>query len=159
MVRCMSLNASNDTVLERLGSDIMYPKNVDEIKKYLKENDIRPSLQRIKIYEYLATYETHPTVDEVYDALSEELMTLSKTTVYNTFDLFTNKGIVIPILVENNEIRYDHNVSKHGHFQCKNCRKIVDFDLNIDVDNINSLDEFEVDEYHIYLKGTCKECK
>lgn len=136
----------------------MYPKDVESIKKYLRKNEIRPSLQRIKIYEYLVINETHPTVDEVYDALSDELMTLSKTTVYNTFDLFLEKGIVIPILVENNEIRYDHSVDQHGHFQCKKCKKIFDFDFDLDYKDKKEIDKHEVDEYHVYLKGICSKC-
>ena len=49
---------------------------------------IHPSVQRIAIMDYLIKHRTHPTVDEVYTALSDEIPTLSKTTVYNTLKLF-----------------------------------------------------------------------
>ena len=53
---------------------------------------IHPSIQRIAIMDYLLKHHIHPTVDEVYTALSDEIPTLSKTTVYNTLRLFSEHG-------------------------------------------------------------------
>ena len=50
----------------------------------MKEHDIAPSMQRVKILEYLRNYKIHPTADMIYQALLDEMPTLSKTTVYNT---------------------------------------------------------------------------
>ena len=58
----------------------------------LIENGISPSITRIKIYEYLYGNKNHPTVNDVYISLSEEIPTLSKTTVYNTLKMFVNAG-------------------------------------------------------------------
>ena len=58
----------------------------------LQEKNIRPSLLRIKILEYLISVKTHPTVDEIYDKLLPEIPTLSKTTVYNTLKLLVEAG-------------------------------------------------------------------
>ena len=56
--------------------------------KYLQGYGIKPSIQRIAIMDYLLTHKTHPSIEEIYLALCDEIPTLSKTTVYNTLKLF-----------------------------------------------------------------------
>ena len=64
----------------------------DHVFKYLQSYDIRPSVQRLAIMQYLLTHRTHPTIDEIYRELSSTIPTLSRTTVYNTLKLFVKKG-------------------------------------------------------------------
>ena len=61
---------------------------VENIGHYLKSKSIRPSLQRIRILEYLIKNRNHPTVEMIYNELLCEMPTLSKTTIYNTLKLF-----------------------------------------------------------------------
>ena len=75
----------------------MYIENIGE---YLKKNGIKPSIQRIKIFEYLLGHHTHPTVDDIFQSLSSEIPTLSKTTVYNTLNIFVENHIVHEVIIE-----------------------------------------------------------
>ena len=136
----------------------MIPTTAEAIKFFLSSKGVKPSLQRIKIYEYLATNKSHPTVDEIYVALAAELITLSKTTVYNTLSLFTEKNIISSILIEENETRYDANLTHHGHFKCVKCQKVYDFNFDLSKRQIDSLNDFIIAEYHAYIKGDCKKC-
>ena len=61
----------------------------------LLEYNIKPSMQRIAIMEYLMEHRTHPSADEIYTALSPSMPTLSKTTVYNTLKLFAEQGAAL----------------------------------------------------------------
>ena len=63
------------------------------VGEYLKENGIKPSIQRIKIFQYLLDHYTYPIVDDIFRNLSTEIPTLSKTTVYNTLNIFINSHI------------------------------------------------------------------
>ena len=131
-----------------------------DIYDFLQSHLIKPSMQRIKIFEYLITYRSHPTVDEIYNVLHPEIPSLSKTTVYNTLKLFVEKKVAIPILIEENEIRYDADTSLHGHFKCIDCNKIFDFLISKEErDNLPSIKDFDITEHHIYLKGSCDKCK
>lgn len=130
----------------------------NKIGDYLKENGIKPSLQRLKVYEYLANHKNHPNVDTIYQELVKEIPTLSKTTVYNTLNLFIEKGIVRIVTIEDNEVKYDADISLHGHFKCVSCGEIYDFDISIPQDKEESLNGFKVDEKHVYYKGKCKKC-
>lgn len=57
---------------------------MEVVVERLQGHNIKPSVQRIAIMKYLMEHRTHPTVDEIYTALSPTIPTLSKTTVYNT---------------------------------------------------------------------------
>ncbi len=132
--------------------------NIDDIGEYLKKHGIKPSYQRMKIFEYMLEKRNHPTVDLIYRALLPEIPTLSKTTVYNTLNLFTEKGIALLIVIEENETRYDADISDHGHFKCEKCGNVYDFDFDISKMDIKGLRGFEIKEKHIYFKGLCSEC-
>lgn len=127
--------------------------------KLLKEKDIRPSVQRIRVLEYLQNSDNHPTVDNIYNYLVNEIPTLSKTTVYNILKLFSEKNVARAVRIGNNEARYDGNTSIHGHFKCNKCGNIYDFNINMKEFKFTGLDKFKINEHHIYLKGICKNCK
>lgn len=131
---------------------------IDNIGEYLKSHEIKPSYQRIKIFEYLLQHKNHPTVDIIYKALIGEIPTLSKTTVYNTLNLFIEKKIALVIVIEENETRYDVDMSLHGHFKCTHCGKLYDVDIDPENINFESLDTFQINEQHLYFKGICEEC-
>ena len=80
-------------------------QRIEDVGEFLKENGIKPSYQRIKIYEYLVKYYNHPTVDMIYRELVPKIPTLSKTTVYNTLNLFIEKKITAIIVIDENETR------------------------------------------------------
>ncbi len=125
----------------------------------LREYGIPPSLQRIKILEYLHNFKTHPTADMIYQALLDEMPTLSKTTVYNTLKTFTEKGILVALSLFENEVRYEYNTDPHIHFKCVNCGKIYDLDKTYDLYKDDEIDGHKITEHHVNLKGICKSCR
>lgn len=128
------------------------------IGEYLKKYGIKPSYQRMKIYEYLVKYKNHPTVDTIYQSLGREIVTLSKTTVYNTLSLFTKKNVVKEFNINENESRYDANTSLHGHFKCEKCNKVCDFALKKSAMNVQKLKNFQIMDMQILFKGKCEKC-
>ena len=131
---------------------------VEDIGAYLKSHEIKPSFQRMKIFEYLITHRNHPTVEMIYKSLVKEIPTLSKTTVYNTLNLFIEKKIAIVIVIEENETRYDADMEIHGHFKCEECMSVYDIDIDAEKIQIKSLDNFQINEHHLYFKGICNRC-
>jgi len=128
--------------------------------KYLRQHSIKPSVQRTAVMDYLLNNRTHPTIDEIYMALSPEMPTLSKTTVYNTLDIFVEKGAVQTLSIDERNARYDVDVSGHGHFMCKSCGKVHDiFDLKSNMFQLPQSSEFVVDAVEISYFGTCTKCQ
>lgn len=128
------------------------------VSEFLRSNGIKPSFQRMKIFDYLANTTSHPTVDDIYKALIHEIPTLSKTTVYNTLNLFVQNNVALLITIEDNETRYDANTSLHGHFKCEKCERVLDFKAEISDLVIKELDNYQINQQHIYFKGICSGC-
>ena len=137
---------------------MMNKDSIGNVGIFLKENNIKPSFQRIKIFEYLLNVKSHPHVDEIYRALISIIPTLSKTTVYNTLNLFIEKGIVDLITIDGNEIRYDVSDKDHGHFKCDICGNIYDFDANILEIDTNLSESFIISQKDLFFRGICAKC-
>ena len=130
----------------------------------MTQNGIRPSIQRLAIYRYVKESSSHPTVDMVYTQLHAEYPTLSRTTVYNTLHLLSEKGLLKTLNIDTDEQRYDGMLKKHIHFKCIKCKKIYDL---MDDDGIKQFDEcctrilpkgFSTENTELNLWGTCSEC-
>lgn len=123
----------------------------------LKEKGIRPSLIRIMVLEYLLSHRTHPTVEEVYEALIKNVPTLSKTSVYNTLHLLAEKEIILEITIDPTKVRYDADTSLHGHFKCDSCLNVWDFAVGQVQTSLPK--EFDIKTKEIYFTGLCEKCK
>ena len=127
----------------------------------MEDCGIKPSLQRMAVMDYLMTHRTHPTAETIYNDLSPSIPTLSKTTVYNTVKLLAEHNAISTINIDEKNLRYDGNISKHAHFRCKNCACIYDVPITgLDISHSEEdMENFTVSETQIYYKGVCKNCK
>lgn len=132
---------------------------LEDLLYELKNKNIRLSHQRLKVLEYLTENQNHPTADQIYNGLHDDVPTLSKTTVYNTLNSLTEAGLVRVINIEDNETRYDINTHNHGHFKCESCREIYDFNIDIDSFHTDQLDGFKTNDKSVYFKGLCPQCQ
>jgi Fur family transcriptional regulator, peroxide stress response regulator len=129
------------------------------LTKQLKRTGIRPSFQRLKVLEYLWTCQTHPTVEEIFTALTAEIPTLSKATIYNTLHTFIQAGLVREITIDADAQHYDLMLADHGHFKCLSCGKIFNFDLNFDQLVVDGLQAFLIKKKDVYFSGLCPDCQ
>jgi hypothetical protein len=60
--------------------------HIENVGEYLKSHDIKPSYQRIKIFEYLVEHKNHPTVDiPPLEVISIRSLYISKTAAFSLF--------------------------------------------------------------------------
>ena len=131
-----------------------------DIKEHLILHGIKPSPQRMAVMEYILSHHTHPTVEEVFAALHPNIPTLSKTTVYNTLKLLSDKGAVTAVTIDDRNIRYDGEAAFHAHFRCKNCGAIHDIrvkELSIHLHQESK--SHKLTDVQIYYHGYCQDCK
>lgn len=124
----------------------------------LRRKNIRLSHHRIKVLEYLLAHQDHPTVEQIYNDLHKEVLTLSKTTIYNTLNALTQADLVRVLAIEDNETRYDILIENHGHFKCESCGDIYNFQIDIENVAAEGLTDFQIEVKDVYFKGICKRC-
>lgn len=133
-----------------------YPAS--KLAEVLECSNIRPTYPRIKVLAYLMSTHSHPTVDEIYNSLVTEIPSLSKATVYNTLKLFVDANLAKLVNIEENEMRYDVIMTKHGHFKCEACGKIYDFSVDVDAVETEGLEKFTVTHKDVLFRGVCSQC-
>lgn len=128
----------------------------EEMIGFLRENNIKPSNIRLKVLKYLLENRIHPTVEDIYKGISNEIPTLSRTSVYNTINLFRERGIVAELSLNEKENRYDINTKLHGHFKCEECGNVYDFSI---VESFTrGLEGFTINKKSINYYGICSNC-
>ena len=132
--------------------------SVQRFADSLQRSNIRPTYSRIKVLEYLQTRKTHPTAEEIYLCLVKDIPSLSKTTVYNTLKLFVDRQLAKIVTIEENEMRYDVIMTKHGHFKCEVCGMIYDFPIHIESIAAEGLDSFKINDKEVVFRGICPQC-
>ena len=127
---------------------------------FLKSHNISPSIQRLEILSFLLVSTIHPSADEIYAHLKDQIPTLSKTTVYNTLKLFIKENLIQTLNIDDKEERFDVAVRKHAHYLCSKCGKIEDIDNKeiIDILSKNTIDNNQVDFSVINFVGVCSDC-
>jgi Fe2+ or Zn2+ uptake regulation protein len=130
----------------------------DNLTALLRDAGIAPSVPRIRILEYLSQCCMHPTAEEVYQCVKAKDGSISKATVYNTLNVFAEKGMVRVLMMENNEHRYDIHTSEHGHFVCSACGSVLDFDADMSGIQPAGLCGCRIDKKDLYYRGVCQKC-
>ncbi|MCA9304783.1 MAG: transcriptional repressor [Phycisphaerales bacterium] len=89
----------------------------EELTAALGEAGVRVTRHRTLIYLTLAKLATHPTADELHDAVHAEDTKVSLATVYNTLETLTELGLVRRIAPDapGQGCRFDAEIAPHVH--------------------------------------------
>jgi len=133
----------------------------DLIEKF-KQLGIRVTAQRLAVARVLAASRDHPTAQEVYERVRQDIPHITLATIYNSVAMLGEKGFV-QALVYANGTRYDTNLMSHANLVCVECGRIVDADDDDGVvthlrDRVKAANGFEVITQRVDFYGTCSDC-
>jgi len=100
------------------------------IEKTLREHGVKPTPQRIAIGTLLLTRPRHMSAERILGDLRAAGSQISKATVYNTLNLFSEKGIVREVAVDPKHIVYDSTTAVHHHFFNVDTGELIDIDAD-----------------------------
>lgn len=124
----------------------------------LVSHGIRASLQRIAVMTFLRENHIHPTAEMVYSALHPIFPTLSRSTVYQALELFCEKGAARRLIVGDSEMRFEADISNHGHFRCVKCKRIFDFPYPEGTVLPTPKGNFRIQTQQLFYLGLCPSC-
>lgn len=96
------------------------------IQPRLTEHGIQPTVQRMQIAELLFARDQHLTAEQIIQALADGGTQVSKATVYNTLNLFAEKGLLKPMQVNPERGLFDSNLTPHHHFHVEDTGELID---------------------------------
>lgn len=127
----------------------------------LREHGAKITAQRIAILRSLEGRRDHPSADTIYKGLAQDYPTMSVATVYSTAQLLADAGLIKVITIDDKRVYFDPRTNTHGHFQCKKCGAISDFDID-EKGLLNSAIESniiaQVESAELFFYGVCLNC-
>jgi Fur family iron response transcriptional regulator len=120
----------------------------------LRGHGIQPTAQRLAVARFVLDTSAHPTADEVWDRVRQRNPTLSRATVYNTLNLFVEKGLLRMQALREGAAVFDPLVARHHHLVDAETGEIHDVPWDaVRVSGEKALPEFEVDECQVVMRG------
>ena len=105
----------------------------DTLKKVLKKEGLRYTHQRQAVWDELSASDEHRDAEEIYLALYNSGLKVSRATVYRTIDVLVKNNLVRKLDLGDGRARYEHKMdtAHHDHLICIQCGKIDEFMDNI----------------------------
>jgi Fur family peroxide stress response transcriptional regulator len=123
----------------------------------LQEHAIQPSAQRVAVADYVLQTIEHPSADLVWNRVKARVPYISRATVYNTLNLFVEKGLLRALTLAEDSVVFDPNVERHHHLVDETTGTIHDVPWDkVQVCNIESLKGFEIHDYQVVMHGVRK---
>jgi Fur family ferric uptake transcriptional regulator len=123
---------------------------------------IRLTTHRRIILEEIQKYHSHPTVDDIYNAVRKRIPDVSLGTVYRNLELLVQNGLIGKIESSSSKARYDYLTHKHYHIRCISCGKLQDTPIenSKEIENIaKKHTEYEILGHEIEFLGKCPKCQ
>ena len=134
-------------------------KKVEEFKEKARKLGLKITPQRVAVYREIVSRNDHPSAEELYEKLKENLEGISLTTVYRTLNSLEKAGLVKRVPTLKDKVRYDAKVEPHSHFVCLKCGKIYDIEATpqLNLEQLKGLGT--VKSCTLMCYGICKECE
>lgn len=101
----------------------------NRLRDRLKAAKVQPSASRLAIADYVLETEDHPTAEEVKIAVEKNFPSLCMATVYNTLNLFEERGLIISLRdPQTKVVRFDSRTEPHFHFVDETSGQLYDLD-------------------------------
>ena len=126
-----------------------------DLSEILRAHGIQPSAQRLAVAAYVLDTDAHPSAEDVLQHAKAKMPTLSRATVYNTLNLFAEKGLVRELVLAEGKSVFDCNLTQHHHFIDETTGAIHDVPWDaVRVSHVDRLSGYEVKEYMVVMRGT-----
>ena len=138
--------------------------NINTFKNILQKEGLRFTQQREAVWNEILSNDDHRDADEIYMAIRQSGLSVSRATVYRTIDVLVKNNMVRKLNLGMGPSKFEHRNDSHhhDHIICITCGRIEEFV----VDQIEDLQDKVAIEYgfklvrHIHqLFGLCEDCQ
>lgn len=137
---------------------------LNKFKFALKKEGLKVTPQRIAVLEEVINSDQHRISEDIYSAIKQNKINISRATVYRTLDILVQSGFARKMNLGDGGALYETKVNhpRHDHLICNECGDIYEF-VNDEIGKIQNqiAEEFGfVLQKHIHqLLGVCKKCQ
>lgn len=135
-----------------------------KLTEYLDKRNLRKTPERFAILELVFSHNDHFRIETLYQEMEERSYHVSRSTVYNTMELFCECGIVRKHQFNTRRSLYEKVVNtsagNHHHLICTECgkiREIKDAELMRHI-SMHKYGRFNASYFQLYVYGVCASC-
>ncbi len=104
-----------------------------DLRRALEQAGWRYTKQRAAVFAYLRTVTIHPTAEQVFAAVRQQLPNISLATVYKALEALVDARLAARLADDaGGPTRYDGNPRPHYHLRCERTGRLADLDLPYD---------------------------
>lgn len=130
------------------------------VVELLGQHGIQPSAHRVAVAQYVLTTEDHPSADRVWARVRARFPMISRATVYNTLNLFVEKGLLRELHLAPESVVFDPNMDRHHHVIDDETGRIHDVPWGaVQVSNVGGIAGFEISDYQVVMHGRARKRK
>lgn len=128
----------------------------------LREKGLKVTPQRIAIYNVVVKLKSHPTAENVVDAIKDDFPSISVGTVYKVLNVLVENNLLKKVKSEKEIMRYDAVLEHHHHLYCNKTDRIVDYeDKELDELVVNyfkkkKIKDFKIEDIKLQITGKFK---
>lgn len=100
----------------------------EAIAELLEHHGVTPTQQRLDVGEVILAMPQHSSADQIIAGIKAKGFSVSKATVYNTLNLFCERGLLRTVNVDPERQFYDPTVSPHHHFYNMDTGELTDIE-------------------------------
>jgi Fur family ferric uptake transcriptional regulator/Fur family peroxide stress response transcriptional regulator len=117
--------------------------------------------QRAVILQVIQDAKEHLTANEIFEEAKVILPGISFATVYNSLRYLKKAELIAEKNFGSGASRFDRMTGRHDHAVCNNCEKLVDIQLEMPQELIDSaarFSNFKPESIELTLRGLCPDC-
>jgi Fe2+ or Zn2+ uptake regulation protein len=103
-----------------------------DLRQALEQAGWRYTRQRAEVYAYLHSGHSHPTAEQVFAAVRQQIPNISLATVYKALEALVDAGLAARLADEFGPVRYDGRAQPHYHLRCQRTGQLCDLELPYD---------------------------
>ncbi len=136
------------------------PSSVDRICEQLKAQGRRLTPQRRAIIQALFDHDSHPTAEQIFTYVRQDMPDMSHATVYNTLHELVEMDVLRELDLGLGERHYDFNADNHAHLICLGCGRVEDVPYNKEATTLPSKHThgFHIVDCNVIFRGYCPDC-
>ena len=100
----------------------------EDIAQRLESFGVLPTSQRLDVGEVILSSPQHASADQIIERIRAKGSKVSKATVYNTLNLFCERGLLRTVNVDPTRQFYDPTIEPHHHFYNVDSGELTDID-------------------------------
>ena len=138
-----------------------YKTQLNMLLRELEKKRVTP--QRIAIFRYLLSTDSHPTAQQIYSHVKEQFPTITLATVYKTLEMLEELGKAKELGFSGLSTRFEANMEPHINLICLKCGTIKDLNDKDSLEHLKSVVDnhtaFTIKDQRVEFYGYCAKCQ